>query len=521
MFFVDRKGVPVPPRMFDTPTVLFLVAALLFLYCYLFIPPFLPIDHSGDYVIFITSAKRMYEGEVMYRDFFEFLTPGTPFFFYCLFKLFGPRLWIPNLVLLLLGVSLTWIALSIAKKLMSPKIAFLSSAILLVGVYKNYLDPTHHWFSLLTAMAAVAVLLDRRTPTRIAVAGFFCGLTVWFTQSRGLAVIAGLGLFLCWESWRKRYCWREWLKKEAWLVGSLFATLVASNAYFAWKAGPTRFLWCTVIYVMRYWPKFSARNTVLAFVQNLPDYRSLASFHFSSVEWLFIYGVIPLVYILFFVRYRQGSHKMPTEFWERPMLLALVGSFMLLFSLPTPSPFRMTVSELPGILLLGWFIDSPRKVARALASVIAAGILLVTIHAFTRAQPKEMNVLATPQGALAVTDHDAYEEYSWVQQHTQPLDYFFAVNTNIYFYLNLRDPIPTAELTNSAYTTQEQVSEAIRDLRQHRPHYIMWSPEYLDAYTKWQDPSEDHLGPLRDYLHAHYSVTKVFSNSNEIWESRH
>lgn len=520
MITADRKVIPPCSRMFDTSTVIFLVAALFFLYCFLFIPPFLPIDHSGDYVIFITSAKRMYEGEVMYRDFFEFLTPGTPFFFCCLFKVFGPRLWIPNLVLLLLGVSLALTTLFIAKKLMRPEIAFLPSAIFLAGVYKNYLDPTHHWFSLLGAMAAIAVLVDRRTPVRIAAAGFFCGLTAWFTQSRGLAVTVGLGVFLCWEAWKKRDGWREWLRKEAWLAGSFLATLVASNAYFAWNAGPTRFLWCTVVFVIRYWPKFSARSPLLAFMQNLPDHRSLVSLHYASVEWVFIYAVIPVIYILFFVRYRQRSRKMPTEFWERPMLLAIVGTCMLLSSAPTPSPFRVTVSELPGILLLGWFIDSPRKAARVLVPLLTAGILLVGAHALMKAQPNEMEILATPQGTLAVTDREAYEEYTWVQQHTQPLEYFFAVNTNIYFYLNLRDPIPAAEITNSAYTTPGQVADAIRDLRQHRPRYIMWSPEYLDNFTKWQDPSEDHLGLFRDYLHAHCRVTKVFSNSNEIWERR-
>lgn len=520
MSSTDQEVIPPYCRMFDTPTVLFLVAALFFLYCFLFIPPFLPIDHSGDYVIFITSAKRMYEGEVMYRDFFEFLTPGTPFLYCSLFKVFGPRLWIPNLVLLLLGLGLAWLSLVIAKRLMRPSIALIPSALFLVGVYKNYLDPTHHWFSLLTAMAAFAALVERRTPARIAAAGFFCGLTAWFTQSRGLAVIVGFGIFLWWESRRKHEDCRGLVKKEAWLAGTFLATLVAVNGYFVWKAGLTRFLWCTVIFVVRYWPKCNAGNSLQGFVQNLPDFQSLTSFHVSSVEWLFIYAVIPFVYILFFARYLHGSAKKPTEFWERPMLLAIVGSLMLLSIAPTPSPFRMTVSELPGILLLGWFIDSPRKVARALTALLAAGILLVVPHALMKAQPTEMEILTTPQGRLAVTDREAYEEYTWVQEHTQPLEYFVAIRTNMYFYLNLRNPTPVNEITNSGYTTQEQVADAIRGLRQHRARYIMWSPQYLDTFSDWENPSDDHLGPLRDYVHAHYRVAKVFPNSDAIWERR-
>ena len=55
------------------------------------------------------------------------------------------------------------------------------------------------------------------------------------------------------------------------------------------------------------------------------------------------------------------------------MLVAIVGFFMLLSIAPAPDGARMAVSALPALILLGWFLDSPRQLARALAAAITAG----------------------------------------------------------------------------------------------------------------------------------------------------
>ena len=247
----EQSGPPIPSRFLDTPTILFLIAAFIYLYTFLFVPPFIPISYNGDGMFFLPAGQRMYEGEMIYRDFFEFVTPGTALVYFFLFNLFGLRPWIPNLLSLVLGLSLAGFGVVIAKKMMRPSLALLPSAIFLVAVRELICEPTHHWFSLLATTAGIASLMERRTPARIAAAGFFCGLTSCFTQTRGLAVAVGFCVFLWWESRRRQEAWRELLKKEARLVSSFLATLLAVNAYFIWKAGTVRFLWCTVVYVLK------------------------------------------------------------------------------------------------------------------------------------------------------------------------------------------------------------------------------------------------------------------------------
>jgi hypothetical protein len=511
--------IPNSPRVFDTPTLLFMLAALLFLYAFVFVPPFAPIDHSGDGLVILGDALRMRDGEVMYRDFFQFTAPGTALVYFLVFELFGPRLWVLSLALLLLGIGLAWLGIVIARKVMRRNLALLPSAIFLVGVYKNRLDATHHWYSLLTATAALAVLMERRTAARIVATGFLCGLTACFTQSSGLAVTVGFAAYLWWESRGRREDWRQLLKKEAWLLGGVLMALVGVNAYFVWKAGLARFLWCTIVFGLKYHPKQMDENSFWVLTNDLPRLAWQANVFFRLATWLFIFVVVPLIPILFFGRYWRESRNKPREYWERPMLLAMVGSLMVLSVVPAPASIRVASSTLPGIVLLGWFLDSPRKLGRSIAVLLTAGILFVIPHGVARFQSIERGILTTPHGQLAVADPEILEQYSWVLQHTHPSEYLYqAAAPYMYFYLDLRNPTPLPLLTNCGYTTPEQVAEATRGLERHRVRYVVWSPSILDTIPDWEKPSDNHLGPLRDYLHRYYRLVKVFPNSDEVWE---
>jgi hypothetical protein len=180
----------------------------------------------------------------------------------------------------------------------------------------------------------------------------------------------------------------------------------------------------------------------------------------------------------------------------------------------------MAVSELPALLLLAWLIDSPRKLARALAAIFAVGVLLVALHAETRSRPIPVGILSTPRGKLALTDPNDYQEYTWIEQHTRPSEYFYQPDfPDECYILDLRNPTPIPRLVNNGYTTPEQVAEVIRGLEQHQVRYIFWTPD-LDKIPKWEDPSDAHLGPLREYIHTHYRRIKVFADSTEVWEKK-
>ena len=142
----------------------------------------------------------MLNGQVVYRDFFQFTPPGTSLVYFALFKeCLGTRAWIPSLAILLLGVGLTWLTVSIANKIVSAADALLAGLLFLTFVYVNILDATHHRYSMFAVAAAIAVVIKTRTPLRVAVAGMLCGAASFFTLSRGLIAMLGIGVFLVWE----------------------------------------------------------------------------------------------------------------------------------------------------------------------------------------------------------------------------------------------------------------------------------------------------------------------------------
>jgi hypothetical protein len=83
------------------------LAALIFIICYLrsFVFPHTPILLWGDQLGFATKGARMLNGELPYRDFFEFLTPGTDLVYAALFRVIGVWPWIPNLTMTFLAAA--------------------------------------------------------------------------------------------------------------------------------------------------------------------------------------------------------------------------------------------------------------------------------------------------------------------------------------------------------------------------------------------------------------------------------
>ena len=137
----------------------------------------------------------MLDGEVLYRDIFQCLFPGTVVIYAALLKVFGLRTWIPNALLVLLEVLLAWTIVSVSRKLIPGRNAFLPAALLLSFEFRAWHVSTHHWFSVLAVMAAVLVALEKRNPVRLAGAGALCGVSAWFTQTQGPAALLAFAIF--------------------------------------------------------------------------------------------------------------------------------------------------------------------------------------------------------------------------------------------------------------------------------------------------------------------------------------
>jgi hypothetical protein len=499
---VEQK-LPVPGML----GVSFLTLAFVFLYLVLFMWPHVPLLAWGDQAIYLLDAARMAQGQMIYRDFFAFTTPGTQTVYFLLFKLFGVRAWIPDAMLIVLGLGVAWLCVVISARLMAGFSVVLPALLFLSLPFHEALDGTHHWYSTLAIMAALAVLIDQRTLPRLALAGVLCGLAACFTQSASLPVF-GIAAFLVWEQRRNRGAFSSLLRQQAQLFGAFFITTITFCAYFVWKAGLANFYYCTVFFVFKFYPGDSFNTwrvymTEIHRPHSLNDVASLAIF-------FFVHALLPMIYILFFVRYRWQARDRPREAWDRLMLVGLVGSFLFLSIAPSPSYLRLCAVSPPALILLAWFVGYPAKVERlALSCLWVAALGAFIVEPLAR-QSGWRAYLHLPTGRTAFIGAQDFEEDRWVFGRVHPREYFFG-DPGMCFTLDLTPAGPVDFIRPTDYTRPEQVRDLLDALERHKVRFIMWYSG-LDAPA-----AHDHLGPLRSYLRLRYHLAKTFPSGHQFW----
>jgi hypothetical protein len=502
----SRPSAQTPKPLAQRPAAWLVLASFVFLYLHLFVSLYTPIWTGGDETIFLADASRMLEGQVLYRDFAQMTFPATDFLYLAAFKIFGVRTWIPNVLLILLGLSLVCLAYFVAKSLDTDKMALLPPLLFLTLVYRDRLDATHHWYSAVASLAALAVLITRRTRFRIALAGALCGIAACFTQSLGLLVLVAFGIFLIWEARRTSSARKTLIASELLLVSCFAVTVFVTTYSFVRAAGLQKFIDNTVIFSFRYYPTLPGGNDWRGYMVG-----ALEFLHWRRITDLagfaLIHTLLPLVYLLFFVRYRRDSAREPALPWDRLVLVSLVGIFSLLSVSAAPTWARLYYVSLPALILFVWILRSEGKTGRILSTTLFAFTSILLVALPVAKQLHRPYYLDLPTGRTAFLNRDAYDRYRWAASETHSSDYFFGgFFPDFYFHLNLKNPGPVPFITPYEYTRPDEVQAILVGLERHRVKIVLWAPS-LDTP---ENPLGDHLGPLRGYLRSRYHVARDF-----------
>jgi hypothetical protein len=511
---LDVYGVPpsfaTSNRKWLVPCIL--VACCAFVFLQVFILPDIPHVAAGDQAIYLHHATRMLEGQLIYRDYDHFTTPGTDLLYAVLFKLFGVKAWVPQAMLVLVAGMLAWLSIKISRQVIPGVAAFLPAFLFLALPYTAYLDATHHWYSTLAATAALAVVMKERTTARLVWAGLFWGLGAFFTQSVLLGAF-GLALFLAWESNHRKESLRSLLKKEGFLLSSFLFTLVACNGYFVWKVGLRKFWYFTVVFVSKY---YSADyfNNWRVYMTGRPQNHPWTNWP-DLLTFCFIHALIPMVYILFFARWWRERHRRD-EALDRLMLINVTGLCMFFSVALAPAYSRLYVVSLPALILLVWFLDPRFRTERLLLRAAWATVLVLAIARPIAAQTRWRAILDLPTGRTAFFEPVLYEKCKWVAERTRPSEYFFGDHL-IAFELRLRNPSRVPFLRPTDYTRPDEVQDAVEQLEKHQVRFVSWYRGLDGEAEAVLHPAGDHLAPMRAYLQERYRIAKTFSNGDEIW----
>ncbi len=460
------------------------------------------------------DGMRLLDGEQIYRDFFRFIPPGTDYLYAILFRLFGPRVWVANLVDLALGVGLAWLCFSISAKLMKDPLACLTTALFSVLVYGKSPNGTHHFFAVLAIAGALNVLMGKMSRPRLAIAGILFAVAAFFNQVHGATALAGVGLVLIGQHFRAKSHPMELARNLGSLLLGFVPAVLLLNAYFIHTVGLKQLWFCQVTYVWSY-KAYSPGMWRLSLLGALAPPWTWMSL-LRSAPYLFIIVMLPVVYCVAF--WLLWSQRKNTSFpWERLALITTVGFLLLAEVTVAVTWFRVFTVSLFGVILFVWLLAEKPRMMRYAFTLGWAVILVLAVRQAIGTHTSNSVKAEFPGGYLATTPEN-YEELHWIEQLTKPGDAFLEVDwPGVYLPLQLRNPLYLASLDPWDAPRTEDIDLAIQQIESKKVHYIL-REKTLDWWCSSDHPCPVTIAYFQRYLQTAFTREHTFPNGDTLWK---
>lgn len=208
-----------------------------------------------DESVVLFGAKRVLQGQVMYKDFFEFIMPGSFYFFAALFAATGPSLLAARVAMAAANAVSCVLLYQLARRVAAVPEACVAVILFATTCLPIWPYASPHWLSTTLCLATAAALLSTRweeaTRLRPAIVGALAGLTFCVQQQRGVF----LGLWVMSAIVAQEYAapvgdrWRRCRCQLAWVAAGWFAVTVTVLGYSAWRASIGQVVYATFTFV--------------------------------------------------------------------------------------------------------------------------------------------------------------------------------------------------------------------------------------------------------------------------------
>jgi 4-amino-4-deoxy-L-arabinose transferase-like glycosyltransferase len=172
------------------------VVVVLFLFSLAYLSFFRHVNAmEPDEGILLQGAQRILVGQVLYRDFFSFYTPGSYYLLALLFRACGSSIIVARSFLAFAGALLSLLTYRLARRVCSRKIAVTFAVLTTITTLPYRFLVLHNWDSALWTCLALysAIRVTEQGQARWAFGlGFLVSLTTLFEQSKGVGL--GIGL---------------------------------------------------------------------------------------------------------------------------------------------------------------------------------------------------------------------------------------------------------------------------------------------------------------------------------------
>jgi hypothetical protein len=445
---------------------------------------------SADEGVTLQAAQRILNGQVMYRDFFYFCTPGSYYLLALLFRVFGDSLGVARTALAVYGGVFALLTYLIARRVCSRWSALLAASMVTTAVLPSLFFALHNWDSTLWAYlslyCAVWFLQSLHWGWALGM-GTFCSFTVLFEQSKGagllLGLVVGFGILeACRQIDLKRAQVLAALAGLAWPVVITcwyFASQYASRQMIADLIHPLQHYAAVnaVPYGYLYWAKaFSsespARATLILFLSN----------PYFLISALPIFGAGVLGYSTVRTWRMRG---LGAERWSYYVLVSACTSGLFLGVIAARKDAGHFAFVAPILsLILCWFMDGSdiRLCDLDFIRPVAVGAVVFTFTLLGFSQLLTANGLATRETRRGVVKVPAAETaLDYVRAHTRPgEDIFVYPYYPTYYYLTGTSNPTRYDFLHPGLNTLGQVKEALDAIATRRPRVVLFETSFFE-----------------------------------------
>ncbi|GAC1332341.1 MAG: hypothetical protein NVSMB22_24490 [Chloroflexota bacterium] len=477
----------------------------------------------ADSFTMLYDSKRVVRGQVPYRDFFNFTTPGTFWLQALAFRVFGSTFTVAQYVTVvaLAGTCAGLFVLSynltrrVVLSLFPP--LFLTCALVPHEPY-----PSHHWYAIATVTFTAVIAawwLYRPVWARLVLLGVMCSVTFLFVQTDGVLVAAAVSVFLVLNGANGLDSGRNFLQRQIRVLfpfsTGLLAPLIGVVTYMALEGGLSSFVYDTLVwprvhytdvksfndvpFLLRvdwflYWG--TAPNTLHTFIERIRGYGDI-----WLTVWIIAIPILTWIAALWVsgralasrVRKTRNDGRTPAS---RVQLLCSLISLAMLVAVFLGGDrdilHVMWGSVLTYPTFLGFVLpagqsgagDGPgvEDVAGAQWKTVFYSLMVVSLVWYW-----SLTSAAHGAGADATFHNDALNRY--IRGHTCPRDTVLVLpyGGEAYFYSRPSASRYTLLWPGGIYNTRTQLQQVAQDFMSHPPKLVIFEKSFDGTRPTWSD----------------------------------
>jgi len=487
-----------------------------------------------DEGIVLQGAQRILRGEVLYRDFFSFFTPGSYYLLAALFKAFGNSLMVARTALVVFGGIFSVVTYLLARRVCQRSSALTAACVVSFTALPYRFMALHNWDSTLWACLAVyscVRMIECRAVTWAAATGTFTSLTFLFEQSKGggLALGIGLGLLTILLMGRTQAFTKP--SVVALLTGAAWP-MITTIVWFYAKGSlqPMLSAWL--------WPldHYSLANRVAYGYQNWSDATRQSFFGGTAPDALFSFLLVsPLLFVpllpllavallgYWAIRMRHRTVSPEKGAYYVLVTSALTGLLVSVIIVRADNIHFMYLQPLFSVVL-AWIFDgrdipgqSFRRLKPLITAYLVTALFLMSAALLVRSVAG-VSTVQTARGTIRVRGEDTVVEY--VRAHVSPGETLLVhPYLPLYYYLTGTFSPGRYEYLQPGLHTPEQFQEVVRTLSMGQVRTVLLELSFSEKIpTSWPNTPISAIlkDPVSDYVLQHYRTCTVLY-SPERW----